>query len=264
MPRTPRRFPRPLLVALVLAGVAAAVARSMAADTAGPAAAMARANRDLKVAGSAAGRVLVSAWDGSEQLFMREADAGPYSALLVPCASVVANLPAWFRLTDDAVLTSCLEIRGESGTVQVLNYRTAVGIPALWDAFYEPLASAAHLDYVGGSASGPGGETPPGAALARLHGRRAGRRQQHAVHRRVQLGWPHFGGDYAAPRPAVITGDNRRSRRAVALPSTQCYRMCRRDADGKDLPRRHGGHGGRKNCAPCAPKLFSPCSPCLP
>jgi hypothetical protein len=100
MPRTPRRFPRPLLVALVLAGVAAAVARWMAADTAGPAAA-----------------------------------------------------------TDDAVLTSCLEIRGESGTVQVLNFRTAVAIPALWDAFYEPLASAAHLDYVGGSASGPGGET---------------------------------------------------------------------------------------------------------
>jgi hypothetical protein len=159
MPRTPRRFPRPLLVALVLAGVAAAVARWMAADTAGPAAAMARANRDLKVAGSAAGRVLVSAWNGSEQLFMREADAGPYRALLVPCASVVANLPAWFRLTDDAVLTSCLEIRGESGTVQVLNFRTAVAIPALWDAFYEPLASAAHLDYVGGSASGPGGET---------------------------------------------------------------------------------------------------------
>jgi hypothetical protein len=31
--------------------------------------------------------------------------------------------------------------------------------PALWDAFYEPLASSAHLDYVGGSASGPGGET---------------------------------------------------------------------------------------------------------
>jgi hypothetical protein len=57
MPPAPRRFPRPLLVALLLVGVAgvAAVVLRMTADPPGPWVALAHANPDLKVAASVMG-----------------------------------------------------------------------------------------------------------------------------------------------------------------------------------------------------------------
>jgi len=131
----------------------------MAADAPGPWDALARADPELRVAASAGGRVVVTDRDGAGEVFMRETDVGPYFARLVPCSAVAASLPAWFRLTDDAAPTSCLEITGDGRTVQVLNFLTVVGIPALWDEFYEKQASAAGLGFHGASASGPGVET---------------------------------------------------------------------------------------------------------
>lgn len=121
--------------------------------------ALARANPGLKVAADIGGRVLVSYRDDTNPVFMRASDAGPYAVHLVPCTEVVASLPTWFRLTDDAATTGCLEIASDDGPVQVLNFQTAGGIPALWDEFYEPRASAAGLGFHGGSASGAGVET---------------------------------------------------------------------------------------------------------
>jgi hypothetical protein len=100
--------------------------------------------------------VLVSGRNGSDPVFMRATDAGPYLAQMTPCNSVIPRMPGWFRLPTDAAPTACLEIAVDDGTVLVLNFQTSNGIPELWDEFYEPLVSAAGLDYRGGSASGPG------------------------------------------------------------------------------------------------------------
>jgi hypothetical protein len=161
MPSPPRRFSRALLGGLLLIGAAvlAAVLRWTTADAPDPSGELARANPGLKIAASVGGRVLVSAPDGADAVFMRATDAGPHKARLVSCAAVVTRLPAWFRLTADAEPTACLEIAADDGAVQVLNFLTAVGIPALWEEFYEPSVSAVGLGFHGASASGPGRET---------------------------------------------------------------------------------------------------------
>jgi hypothetical protein len=146
-----------LVAALVLAGAgAAAYMRWRAAEADDPAAQLARANPGLNIRDSSDTRLQVSSPDGADRAYLHKQDAGPYDARLVSCDAVRAYLPAWLRLPHDAELTACLEIAADDRTEQVLNFTTALGIPTLWEEFYEPVVSAQGLGYHGGSASGPG------------------------------------------------------------------------------------------------------------
>ena len=83
--------------------------------------------------------------------------AGPHSVRRVPCAEVARAYPAWFRVPGDSSESeplACVHVAGPQVDAYVMNFLTALEIPALWDELYAPLVEQARRGAWGGHATG--------------------------------------------------------------------------------------------------------------
>jgi len=113
-----------------------------------------KANPEFQITRTPSHRLLIITDGANKRAFLSDDYAGDFK--LEPLACKDVQQPAWFRLPPDAHGETCLR----ANEVVVINFLTAMKIPALWDQFYRPLAESMESD--GGYSIGDGELGPDG------------------------------------------------------------------------------------------------------
>jgi hypothetical protein len=101
------------------------------------------------------------------EVFMTEEIAGPVPIERVACAEAQKEFPVWFRLPPGEAAT-CVRLGSAPPYTIVLNHRTALAIPALWNEVYDPTVRELALDVSGewftlsGNSADPNNRAEPG------------------------------------------------------------------------------------------------------
>jgi hypothetical protein len=147
-----------LLLAFSIIFVAVYFLLDHIANPPGPWTELVKANPEFDITRTPSHGLLIMTDSAKKRAFLADSYAGDFRIETLPCAEI--QKPAWFRLPTDAHGETCLRV----GEIAVINFLTAMKIPALWKEFYEPLVQS--MESNGAYSTGYGEIGPDGLLVA--------------------------------------------------------------------------------------------------